>query len=110
MVVAFAVCLINITETAPVPVMVNYLCECFSGYAQEVTTAMNFYRTILGLTVPFYIDSWLAAVGDGWTFGMMAFFSLIGFSCTLLLAWRGGAVRKYTAERFRQVEDGEPLF
>ena len=70
MVLAFAVCLINITETALVPVMINYMSECFVGHAQEITTAMNFYRTILGFTVPFYIDPWTAAVGDGWTFGM----------------------------------------
>lgn len=70
MVLAFAVCVINITETALVPVMINYMNECFIGHAQEITTAMNFYRTILGLTVPFYVEYWTEAVGDGWTFGM----------------------------------------
>lgn len=70
MVLAFAVCVINITETALVPVMINYMNECFTGHAQEITTAMNFYRTILGLTVPFYVEYWTEAVGDGWTFGM----------------------------------------
>lgn len=70
MVLAFAVCVITITEDALVPVMVNYMNECFIGHAQEITTAMNFYRTILGLTVPFYIGPWTQAVGLGWTFGM----------------------------------------
>ena len=70
MVLAFAVCIINITEASLVPVIINYVNECFTGHAQEVTTALNFYRLILGLTVPFYITPWVASVGVGWTFGM----------------------------------------
>ena len=69
MVLAFAVCIINITETVLVPVVINYVNECFLGYAQEVTTALNFYRLILGFTVSFYITPWSEAVGAGWTFG-----------------------------------------
>jgi hypothetical protein len=70
MVLAFAVCLINITESALVPVITNYLCECFIGHAQEVLTAMNFYRLLIGATVTFYLTPWLAAVGAGWVFGI----------------------------------------
>ena len=65
MVLAFAVCIIQLTEVAIGPVVINYVSECFIGYAQEATTALNFYRLILGLTVPFYISAWLAAVGPG---------------------------------------------
>jgi hypothetical protein len=110
MVLAVAVCIINITETALVPVMVNYMNECFTSHAQEITTAMNFYRTILGLTVPFYIEPWIAAVGPGWTFGMMAFFALLAFQFAVVLAWKGHVVRRYTMKRFGKSEDGEPLF
>ena len=79
MVLAFAVCIINITETALVPVMNNYVCECFVGHAQEVTTVLNFYRLILGLTVTFYISQWTTAVGAGWAFGTskLLHFSLV---------------------------------
>ena len=81
MVLAFAVCIINITETALVPVITNYVNECFTGHAQEVTTALNFYRLILGLTVPFYVTPgtfryitlsdtttlYIVDLGHGWT-------------------------------------------
>jgi hypothetical protein len=112
---------------ALVPVVTNYVNECFTGRAQEVTTALNFYRLVLGLTVPFYITPWLAAVGVGWTFGisrratislipitltssLVAFVSLVGFSFTIILAWKGHVIRQYSMERFRQDEEGEALF
>lgn len=62
---------------ALVPVVTNYVNECFTGHAQEVTTALNFYRLILGLTVPFYISPWVAAVGVGRTFGMSTYGSIL---------------------------------
>ena len=127
MVLAFAVCIINITETALNPVIYNYVNECFVGHAQEVTTAMSFYRLILGLTVTFYIQPWIAAVGLGWTFGTskssvrncdqvmtkhlaVAFVALVGFSFTIILAWKGHVIRTWSMERFKQSEDGDALF
>ena len=65
MVLAFAVYIINITETALNTVIFNYVNECFTSHAQEVTAALNFYRLILGLVVTFYIDPWVASVGPG---------------------------------------------
>jgi hypothetical protein len=70
MVIAFAIALLNVVEISLVPVIFNYVCESFTSYPQEVATALNFYRLILGLTVTFYIDPWVVAVGPGWAFGM----------------------------------------
>ncbi|KAK5111947.1 hypothetical protein LTR85_011694 [Meristemomyces frigidus] len=110
MVLAFAVALLNVVETSLVPVIINYVCESFVSYSQEVATALNFYRLILGLTVTFYINPWAAKVGPGWTFGMMAFFSLIGFSFTLILAWKGQVIRQWSAAKYQLSEDGDALF
>ncbi|KAF2772978.1 MFS general substrate transporter [Teratosphaeria nubilosa] len=110
MVIAFAVALQNVIEISLVPVVFNYVCEGFTLYSQEVATALNFYRLILGLTVTFYIDPWVAAVGPGWTFGMMAFFAILGFSFTVILAWKGSAIRKLSLRRFQVSEEGDSLF
>ena len=50
---------------------------------------MGVYRLSFGLTVPFFIDPWIAAVGVGWVFGTAAFLSIGLFSCIILLLVEG---------------------
>lgn len=109
MVLALALFLISFCEIALVPVTINYVAECFTGHAAEVTTVLNFFRLILGIAIPFFIDPWEARVGPGWVFGMMAFFSLFAFSLMGLLAWRGEAIRQYSIPSLRKSEDGTKL-
>jgi hypothetical protein len=78
-VLAFAVALLNVFESLLVPVVINYVSEAFVSHAQEVTTALNFYRLILGLTITFYIDPWIAAVGPGWAYGMSRWPTIYNF-------------------------------
>lgn len=109
MVLALAVFLINFCEIALVPVVINYVVESFTQHPAEVTTILNFYRLILGLAVPFFIDGWEARVGPGWVFGMMAFFTLLAFSATVLLAWKGPAIRQLSFANLNTTEEGVDL-
>ena len=70
---------------------------------------MGFYRLIFGLTVPFFIDSWIAAVGVGWVFGIAAFLSIGVFPCIILLIWKGYELRRYTFFDLNSNEEGQPL-
>lgn len=70
-VLAFAFFMINTSEGILLPPVVNYITECFVQHSTEVFVILNFYRFILGSTVPFFIDSWMHEVGVGWVFGSM---------------------------------------
>lgn len=56
MVLALGVFLLQFAESFMVPIVNNYVAECFIDHAQEVSAALNFYRTILGLTVTFFVS------------------------------------------------------
>lgn len=70
---------------------------------------MGFYRLIFGLTVPFFVDPWIAAVGVGWLFGIASFISLALFSCIVLLIWKGHELRQYTLLGLNSNEEGQQL-
>lgn len=70
---------------------------------------MGFYRLIFGLTVPFFIDAWIAAVGVGWVFGIAAFLSIGLFPCIMLLMWKGHEIRQYTFSGLNSNEEGQRL-
>ncbi|KAL1965537.1 hypothetical protein VTN77DRAFT_5620 [Rasamsonia byssochlamydoides] len=106
MVLALAIFLINFCEIALVPMTINYVAECFTGHAAEVTTVPNLFPLILGIAIPFFIDPWEARVRPGWVFGMMAFFTLFAFSLTGLLAWEGEIIRRNSIPSLRRSEDG----
>ena len=110
-ILALSVFLIHAAEIATVPAIVNYVSECFVTYSTEVTTVLNFYRLILGLTVSFYINPWVKAVGPAWTFGTMSLIAVFGFATTMLLAWKGPFIRQWSwMPRFKSSDDGEPLY
>ena len=85
--------LFNCCDIFVLPIISNYVGESFTNYPSEANTIMSFYRLILGLFVPFFIDGWEARVGAGWVFGMMAFFAVFAFSFTAILAWKGATIR-----------------
>ncbi|KAL9617545.1 MAG: hypothetical protein Q9160_007662 [Pyrenula sp. 1 TL-2023] len=110
MVLALADTIIIFCEHVLAPVIINYVVEGFTHHAAEVTAALNFYRLILGTVVPFFINQWEAAVGGaGWVFGMMAFFSLLGFAAVGVLAWNGPAIRRLSFASLRASEEGVDL-
>ena len=94
MVLALGSFLISFSAVAGVPVAINYVVEAFECNPQEVGTAMNVWRLLLGLVVPFFLSSWEERVGVGWVFGMAAFFSLFAFGLILILIWKGHDMRR----------------
>lgn len=89
-----------------VPVAVNYLLECFRDHPTEVACIIGTYRLALGLAVPFFIDVWIAKVGVGWVFGMMAFFSLFAFCLVVVMMVYGHLLRKIQIGNLSKDEEG----
>ena len=77
-----------------IPICVNYVIECFTSNAVEVSIVMNLYRLLFGVAIPFFVSPWIAAVGIGWVFGMAALFSLFVSALIGLLIWKGEALRR----------------
>jgi hypothetical protein len=101
--------LLNVSSNVAVPVIVNYEVECFTKYPVEAATIMNFYRTLFGLAIPFFIDPWLAAVGVGWVFGMMSFFSIGAFMLIIVLMVWGSVIRHKVRSSIMSTEEGTKI-
>ena len=106
MVLALGVFLVNFCDISALPIISNYVVESFTYHPSEANTIMSFYRLILGLFVPFFIDGWEDRVGAGWVFGMMAFFVVFAFSFTLILAWQGVTIRQYSFASLKHSDEG----
>lgn len=106
MVAAVGNFLLNFSSNVAVPVLVNYEVECFTKYPVEAATIMNFYRTVFGIAIPFFIDGWEASVGVGWVFGMMAFVSMAAFSLIIVLMFAGHKIRHYFPSSIMSTEEG----
>ncbi|KAK6367284.1 hypothetical protein LTS17_010209 [Exophiala oligosperma] len=106
MVAAVGNFLLNFSSNVAVPVLVNYEVECFTKYPVEAATIMNFYRTIFGIAIPFFIDGWEASVGVGWVFGMMAFVSMVAFGLIIVLMFAGHKIRHYFHSSIMSTEEG----
>ncbi|KAK5268368.1 hypothetical protein LTR96_006075 [Exophiala xenobiotica] len=109
MVAALGNFLLNFSSNVAVPVIVNYEVECFTKYPVEAATIMNFYRTIFGIAIPFFIDPWEAAVGTGWVFGMMAFFSIGAFMLVITLVLAGHTIRHKVKSSIMSTEEGAKI-
>lgn len=93
MVLAVGNFLIFFGGSAAVPVIVNYVVECYTDYGNEASASMNVYRLSLGVVIPFFVGPWERSVGLGWVFGMMAMFSVAIFGLVIALMWKGSVLR-----------------
>lgn len=109
MVLALAVFIVTIGSLASVPVVVNYVVECFTHYPAEAGIVIGAYRIAFGLTISFYINPWVEAVGVGWVYGMMAFFAVFSFFCVMLLMWKGHEIRQIQFASVSSSEEGEKV-
>jgi hypothetical protein len=66
------------------------------------------FRLPFAIALPFIITPWRETVGIGWTFGMMAFFTLLGALLLLLLFWEGRLFRSIVVVP-GESEDGERI-
>ena len=101
--------LLNFSSNVAVPVIVNYEVECFTRYPVEAATIMNFYRTLFGIAIPFFITPWQNKVGTGWVFGMMAFFSIGAFGLVIILLLFGHKLRHLTQDGIVSTEEGTKI-
>lgn len=109
---------------AIIPIAVNYMlvphlstnesimtdftsCECFTKNPAEASITTNAYRLLFGLSVAFYINDWIAEVGVGWVYGMMAIFDVVSFFFVILLMWKGHVIREWTVGGLNSTEEGE---
>ncbi|KAH8898683.1 MFS general substrate transporter [Thozetella sp. PMI_491] len=92
-VMGFGSLFVTFAALQSVPVTMNYVAECFRTHTTAGTIALLSMRQLLGLTITFYITPWTAAVGVGWVYGMMAFFSVFAFLFIVVLMWKGHAIR-----------------
>ncbi|KAJ5605775.1 Major facilitator superfamily domain general substrate transporter [Penicillium lagena] len=109
MVLALGVFLVTIGSLSSVPVTVNYVVESFTKYPAEAGIVIGAYRIVYGLTITFYINPWVAAVGVGWVYGMMAFFAVFSFFFVMLLMWKGHAIRGIQFAHLASSEEGKKV-
>jgi hypothetical protein len=108
-VLAFGMALVTFGSLAMIPVCVDYICECFVRHPAEANITANCLRLLFGLTVPFYINEWVAEVTVGWAYGMMALFDVAAFGCVGLLMWKGHMIRSLTLGGLNESEEGEKV-
>ncbi|KAK3689859.1 major facilitator superfamily domain-containing protein [Podospora appendiculata] len=106
-VMAIAQLFVTIGSLVSIPVTVNYICECFRTHTVEATLVLNSMRLFLGLSINFYINPWIGAVGVGWVYGMMAFFSVFAFMFLIALMIWGHRIREMTPFRTSDSEEGQ---
>ncbi|KAK4448432.1 MFS general substrate transporter [Podospora aff. communis PSN243] len=106
-IMALAQLFVTIGSLVSIPITVNYICECFRTHTVEATLVLNSMRLFLGLSINFYINPWISAVGVGWVYGMMAFFSLFAFLVLVVLMIWGHAIRALTPFKTGSSEEGQ---
>ncbi|KAH8658018.1 major facilitator superfamily domain-containing protein [Xylariales sp. PMI_506] len=92
-----------------IPITTNYTAECFRSHTVEAAIPLCSMRLFLGLTINFYINPWIAAVGVGWVYGTMAFFSVGSFGFIAVLMWKGHALRDASPFQTSVSEEGEEV-
>jgi hypothetical protein len=85
-------------------------CECFTKNPAEAAITGNCLRLLFGLSVAFYINEWIAEVGVGWVYGMMAIFDAVSFCFVVLLIWKGHLIRSWTIGGLNSTEEGEKVW
>lgn len=109
MVLAFASFLITVATMSIVACTSTYVSECFIGHTSESACIMGFYRVLLGLLVPFFINPWIEAVGVGWVFGIAAFLSVGCIGAITFLIMKGHAIRRLAIRGLDSDEDGQRI-
>lgn len=99
MVLALGTFLVNTAAQLAVPLLINYVVECFTAHAIEVSVVMNCYRLAFGLALAFFVEPWEEVVGKGWVFGMASLFVFGAGVLVMVLAWKGESLRHITPAR-----------
>ncbi|KAH8651305.1 major facilitator superfamily domain-containing protein [Xylariales sp. PMI_506] len=92
-----------------IPVTMNYVAECFRNSTVEAVIPLSSMRLFFGLSINFYINAWITAVGIGWVYGMMAFFCAGCFGFLVILMWKGHEIRQASPFHTAASEEGEKV-
>lgn len=92
-----------------IPVTMNYVAESFRNSTVEAVIPLNSMRLFFGLTINFYINPWIAAMGVGWVYGLMAFLCAGSFGFLVILMWKGHAIREASPFHTAASEEGEKV-
>jgi hypothetical protein len=92
-----------------IPVTLNYVSECFKECVSEAMVPLNSMRLFFGLTINFYINPWIAAMGVGWTYGLMAFLCVGSFGFLVVLLFKGHAIRQASPFQTSSSEEGQQV-
>ena len=106
MVLALACFLGGFGTNCLIPVTVNYVIECFKNNPSECAAIMGVYRLAFSLSLPFFVEAWIASVGFDWCLGMAAFFSIFAFGFIVVLVWKGRELRKLSYKDLASSEGG----
>lgn len=106
MVLALGTFLVNTTAIVSVPILITYVVENFTNRAAEVVAVLGLYKSIFGISLPFFMFNWQEAVGVGWLFGMMGFISILAFGLIVILIFYGHEIRTYTMAQLISTEEG----
>ena len=109
MVLALANFLGGYASNAIVPIVTNYVIECFKNHASETAAILGLYRLVLSLPIPFFVSAWIASVGPGWALGMAGFFCVFAASFVGIVVWRGETLRQWSFKRVAASESGVHL-
>ena len=110
MVLALGIFLVGTCAQLSVPLLINYVIECFITHAVEVSVAMNVWRLAFGLGIGFFVTPWTDAVGRGWVFGMASLFVFAASIPVIILAWKGQTIRQlYPLKGLASSEEGEQV-
>lgn len=108
-VMAVAQLFVTIGSLVSIPTTVNYICECFRTNTVEATLLLNSMRLFMGLSINFYIQPWIAAVGIGWVYGQQAFFTVFAFCFLIVLMVWGRQIRQLSPFSTSKSEEGQPI-
>ncbi|KAK6073398.1 MFS-type transporter [Seiridium cupressi] len=108
-VMALAQLFVTIGSLVSIPITVNYICECFRTHTVEATLVLNSMRLFLRLSINFYIQPWISAVGIGWVYGSMASFTVFAFCFLIFLMVWGHKIRSWSPFHTSQSEEGEHI-
>lgn len=106
-ILGFSQILVTYGSLCITPITVNYLSECFTKNIEETAIVLNAFRIGFGLSVAFYIDTWVEKVGFSWTYGIMSFIQVLVWLCVLLLMWQGHNIRELDPFGLINTEEGQ---
>lgn len=86
---------------------VNYLSECFVNNIEETSIVLNAARLCFGLSIVFYVDTWVASVGFFGCYGTMGCIQVFAWVFLIALLLKGHQIRQCNPFGLIVTEEGK---